>query len=70
MSSHLCNAGPVAGCRAETYQEETAMAISPQLFLVLFFFCFFGGLGIFFIGVGYLWQVSLQAKAMKKGPAP
>jgi hypothetical protein len=28
-------------------------------------FSFFAGLGIFFIGIGYLWQVSLQAKSMK-----
>lgn len=41
------------------------MALSPQLFIVLFFFCFFAGLGIFFIGIGYLWQVSLQARSMK-----
>jgi hypothetical protein len=41
------------------------ISISPQLFIVLFFFCFFGGMGIFFMGVGYLWQVSLQAKTMK-----
>ena len=41
------------------------MDLSPQLFIVLFFFCFFAGLGIFFIGIGYLWQVSLQAKSMK-----
>ncbi len=26
-------------------------------------FGFFGGLGVFFIGVGFLWWVSLQAKA-------
>ena len=41
------------------------MDLSPQLFIALFFFCFFAGLGIFFIGIGYLWQVSLQARSMK-----
>lgn len=40
--------------------------ISPQLFVVLFFAGFFGGLGVFFIGVGHLWWVSLQARAMKE----
>lgn len=42
------------------------MAFPPQLFIVLFFFCFFAGLGIFFIGIAYLWQVSLQARSMKQ----
>ena len=29
-------------------------------------FGFFGGLGIFFIGIGVLWWISLQAKVKKK----
>lgn len=40
--------------------------MSPQLFIVLFFPGFFGGLGVFFLGVGYLWWVSLQARERKK----
>jgi hypothetical protein len=29
-------------------------------------FGFFGGLGIFFIGIGVLWWISLQARAKKE----
>ena len=36
--------------------------MSPMLFVCLFF----AGLGIFFIGVGVLWWVSLQARDMKR----
>lgn len=40
--------------------------MSGQLFIVLFFACFFGGLGIFFAGTGYIWWISLQAKMLRK----
>jgi len=55
---------------AEIRLEANMVSISPQLFIVLFFFCFFGGMGIFFMGIGYLWQVSLQAKAMRNETRP
>ncbi|WP_268877935.1 hypothetical protein [Algihabitans albus] len=38
------------------------MGIPPALFICLFF----AGLGIFLIGVGFVWWVSLQARAMKR----
>ena len=42
------------------------MDISPHLYFWLFLFCLFAGLGNFFAGIAYLWQVSLPAKAMKQ----
>lgn len=27
---------------------------------------FFGGIGVFFLGCGYLWKISLQSKELKK----
>lgn len=39
------------------------MGMSPALFLCLFL----AGLGLFFIGTGVIWWVSLQARAMKQG---
>lgn len=42
--------------------------MSPQSFIALFFAGFFGGLGIFFIGIAALWWVSLQAKLIKGNP--
>ena len=39
------------------------MGMSPALFLCLFL----AGLGLFFIGAGVIWWVSLQARAMKLG---
>ena len=34
--------------------------------LSIFFAGFFGGLGIFFGGVGFLWWISLQDREMKR----
>ncbi|MEM1046304.1 MAG: hypothetical protein AAGL24_09140 [Pseudomonadota bacterium] len=38
------------------------MAMSPMLFVCLFF----AGFGVFLIGAGVIWWVSLQARRMKK----
>ncbi|WP_164749851.1 hypothetical protein [Nitratireductor alexandrii] len=35
----------------------------------IFFAGFFGGLGVFFLGVGLLWWVSLTERAMKRQQA-
>lgn len=40
--------------------------MNSQLFIILFFPSLFISLGIFFIGVGYVWRVSLQDKEMKR----
>ena len=40
--------------------------MSGQLFVILFFPSFFISMGVFFIGVGYLWSISLKEKEMKK----
>lgn len=37
------------------------MVMSPMLFICLFF----AGFGVFLIGVGVVWWVSLQAKILK-----
>ncbi len=37
------------------------MGMSPALFVCLFL----AALGVFFLGAGFLWWVSLQAKAMQ-----
>lgn len=36
------------------------MDISDRLFILLFFPSFFISLGIFFLGIGFLWWVALQ----------
>ena len=40
--------------------------MSSHLFVILFFPSLFISLGIFLIGVGYVWSVSLQKKEMMK----
>lgn len=41
------------------------MTMSPMLFICLFL----AGLGIFFMGAGAIWWVSLQAQEMKRRSA-
>ena len=46
-----------------TYKSEGTLGIPPTLFICLFL----AALGVFFLGVGVLWWVSLQARAMQRG---
>lgn len=43
--------------------------IAPNLFIVLFFAGFFGGLGIFFLGIAALWWISIQNRELKRKAA-
>ena len=38
----------------------------PLIPVSIFFACFFGGLGIFFIGIGVLWAVDIWSKQKKQ----
>lgn len=49
-------------CSKEFLTTEDDVGIPPELFICLFF----AGLGIFFMGVGVLWWVSLQARELKR----
>lgn len=40
--------------------------MDDRFFIILFFPSLFISLGIFFVGVGYLWSVSLKARALRK----
>lgn len=42
------------------------MDISDRLFVILFFPSLFISLGVFFAGVGVLWWISIQNRALKK----
>ena len=45
-----------------TPSMELAMGMSPALFVCLFL----AALGVFFLGAGFLWWVSLQAQETKR----
>ncbi len=40
--------------------------MSGQYFILLFFPSFFISFGIFFIGVGYLWSISIRDRELKR----
>jgi len=40
--------------------------ISDRLFVILFFPSLFISLGIFFVGVGVLWRISIESRAQNK----
>lgn len=42
------------------------MDISDRLFVILFFPSLFISLGVFFLGVGYLWWISIQNRELKR----
>ena len=58
-----CIVGPF---RPQIPKTEAEMDISDRLFVILFFPSLFISLGIFFIGVGYLWSISIQNREMRK----
>lgn len=40
--------------------------ISDRLFVILFFPSLFVSLGVFFLGVGYLWWISIQNRESRR----
>jgi hypothetical protein len=42
------------------------MDISDRMFVILFFPSFFISMGVFFIGVGYLWWISIRNRELKR----
>jgi hypothetical protein len=50
----------------QTTAREGEMDISDRLFVILFFPDLFISLGVFFLGVGYLWWISIQDRELKR----
>ena len=42
------------------------MDISDRLFVILFFPSLFISLGVFFIGVAYVWRVSIENRELRR----
>ncbi|MBF9050329.1 hypothetical protein GTA62_10790 [Roseobacter sp. HKCCD9010] len=53
----------VFGACSEWRSTKVDMMMNPMLFICLFF----AGFGVFMLGAGFVWWVSLQAKQMEQG---
>jgi hypothetical protein len=49
-------------------KKKGAAIMDDRMFIILFFPSFLGSLGLFFVGVGYLWSVAIRNREAKKGP--